>query len=172
MPTQITEKQLERLKDLLPIYRKTLRFSAEKLAGFLGLERQQIGRLETGRTKLTQIHFHAFSNIISESIAELSVEKGINISLVVILVLLKSNEELLDDDEFLSWKDILIQLSKIDDVGDSENQIKLLKGFALASKDLNQGDKVPEIQVLDKAVSLFRDFLQSMNEIADEAETN
>lgn len=163
MPSKITEKQIERLKDLLPLYRKIIRYSTEKLAGFLGLDRQQISRLETGRTKLTQVHFRAISQIIDETMSEKFESNEFNISLLIIQVLIKSNEEHLDDDEYLHWKDIIMQFSKIDDVGDPTNQIKLLKGFAIASKDLNEGDVVPSIELLDDIVEGFREAMQKMN---------
>ena len=170
MPEQITEKQLERLKDALPLYRKILGYSAEKLGGFLGLKRQQISSLETGRTKLTQVHFRAISQIINETIGEKLENNEINIALFVVQVLISVNEEYLDDEEYAQWKDILTQYSKIDDVGDSDNQAKLLKGFALASKDLNIGDVVPSIELLDDILSEFKEFMQKMNNMINEDE--
>ncbi|BCR36749.1 helix-turn-helix domain-containing protein [Mariniplasma anaerobium] len=170
MLTQITKKQLERLKDALPLYRKILGYSAEKFGSYLGLKRQQISSLETGRTTLTQVHFRAITQIISETVSDKAEKNEINIVLFIILVLLNENEEMLDDDEYLYWKDIMIQFSKLDDVGDSDNQVKLLKGFAFASKDLNKGDIVPTIEFLDDIITGYKEFIQKMNDIANKEE--
>jgi transcriptional regulator with XRE-family HTH domain len=165
MPTLITQKQLDRLKDGLPLYRKILGYSAEKFGSFLGLNQQQISSLETGRTRLTQVHFLAISQIITVSISEIQNETEINIALIIILVLLQATEDDLDDEEYKSWKNILTQFSKIDDIGNSENQIKLLKGFAIASMDLNEGEIIPTIDILNDIIDKYREYLLSIQEL-------
>lgn len=41
--------------------------SATEFGKLLGLERQQVGRLENGRTKLTKVHLYALKGILLES---------------------------------------------------------------------------------------------------------
>lgn len=168
MPSIITDKQLERLKGILPLYRKILGYSAEKLGSYLGLKRQQINSLETGRTKLTQIHYRAISQIIHEIIAEKLENNEVNISLFIIQIILGLSDEYLDDEEFLYWENIMIQFSQIKSIGNPDNQIKLLKGFAIASKDLDKGDIVPTIDLLDDIVAEFKKFIDKINSIIDD----
>ena len=113
MPVIISDIQLNRLRDNLPLFRKIIGYSAEKLGSFIGMKRQQISSLETGRTKLTQVHYRAITQIINESISEKLEDDDINIALFVILVLLGANEEIIDDNEYLIWIDILSNFSKI-----------------------------------------------------------
>lgn len=171
MPTQVTEIQLKRLKEELPLYRRILGYSAEKFGGFLGLKRQQISSLETGRTTLTRVHFRAIVQVINETIGEKLDNNEINIALFVIQVLIGVSEEYLNDEEYLHWRDILVQFSKLGDVGSPENQVKLLKGFAIASKDLNKGDVVPSIELLDDIIEGFREYMQKMNNIINNEQT-
>lgn len=163
MPVKISDSQLNRLKNSLPLYRKIIGYSAEKFGSFIGLKRQQISSLETGRTKLTQVHYRAISQIINESISEKLEENDINIALFVILVLLRASEKDIDDKEYIIWIDILSSFSQIRDVGNPENQIKLLNGFAIAAKNLKKGDIVPSLGTLEKVIDIFKTSIRSLN---------
>lgn len=172
MPTAISNTQIERLRDLMPIYRKIKGYSIEKFAGFLGLDRLQLSRLESGKTKFTQIHFRAIYDIISETTSELDDAEDLNVGLILILILSKTETDLLDDEEYLLWKQILIQLSKIDELGNVTDQIKLLKGFAIASMNLEQGERIPEIYVLEQVINSVNELLKSIREITYESYKN
>ena len=163
MPVIISDIQLNRLRDNLPLFRKIIGYSAEKLGSFIGMKRQQISSLETGRTKLTQVHYRAITQIINESISEKLEDNDINIALFVILVLLGANEEIIDDNEYLIWIDILSNFSKIKDVGNPDNQIKLLNGFAIAAKNLKKGDVVPSLGTLERIIEIFKSSIHSLN---------
>ena len=168
MPIKISEIQLNRLRENLPLFRKIIGYSAEKLGSFIGLKRQQISSLETGRTKLTQVHYRAISQIINESISEKLEENDVNIALFVILVLLRASEEDIDDNEYLIWIDILSNFSQIKDIGNPENQIKLLNGFAISAKNLKKGDIVPSLGTLEKVIEVFRSSIQTLGTVINE----
>lgn len=169
----ITDKQLERFRDLLPLYRKIQGYSAEKLGSFLGLDRQQINRLENGKTKLTQVHFRAISQIMTEalSVNEIQDENDINIAVFVILVLVNASDDELDDEEYNRWKEILLRFSKMEDIGDPEEQARLLKGFAIAYHDSNDAaeDNIEfTLDILDEILVMFKDFVKKMNQYISE----
>ena len=63
------EKLIERLQDHLATIRKAAGWTGEQLANELGVTKQTVSSLETGKTKMTKMHYLAIRAVFNNEIA-------------------------------------------------------------------------------------------------------
>ena len=163
MPKAISKEQLKRLQENLSTFRKITGYSTEEFGELIGLTRQSVTNLETGKTPFTPLHYRAIYHIINEVYAEkiLNGENPNPILAIAMTVFIWAYE--LEEGEYKKWKQIFAQLSTLMSDGVVDDPVATLKGLVLSSYELQAGDLVPADRLLETISEIISG---SMNEMA------
>ena len=147
MPTKISDGQLKRFQENLPTFRKIIGYSAEELGELIGLTRQSVTNLETGKTPFTPLHhraiFHLINEVYIEKIVNDSNEINPNTLILPIAMKLLIEVEDFEDADYDKCKKIFTQLSTLMSDGVVDDPVATLRGLILSTYELNAGDVIP-----------------------------
>ena len=152
MPELITEKQLLRFQENLPTFRKLSGCSAEDFAELIGLTRQSVTNLETGKTPFTPLHYRAILHLLSEINQEQSksrfdcAEASSNILPLAMMLLMEQQD--IDEADYAKCKKIFAQLATLMNEGVADDPLTTLHGLMLSTFNLTEGDIIPSDALL------------------------
>jgi len=167
MPSKITTTQLRNMKENLSMFRKITGFSPEEFGELIGLTRQSITNLETGKTPLTPLHFRAIHQLINEVYIE-KVMSGDSPIIAIAMMLFLTDDEM-EEEDYKEYKRIFAQLATLINDGVVDDPIATLKGLILSSFQLSAGDVVPDDRLLENLNEIISEAFKDMSDKIEKA---
>jgi len=147
MPNIIPSHQLTRMQENLPTLRKLTGCSIEEFATLLGLTRQTISNLETGKTPFTPIYYRGIFQFIDEAhmeLVELSIDNENASHHVLWLAMhLLINAEDIEETDYAKCKEVFGQLASLMSENLVSSPLSTLRGLLFSSYGLREGDVIP-----------------------------